>query len=278
MRGRLTALAAVVSVVVPGAATAAVPSPQAGIAADGGIGVRLVDAGPVTGDPRVRSYIIDRLVPGATIRRRIEISNTTAATVQVAVYPAGANLQRGLFAFASGRRGQNELSRWTSVSGALLRVKPGTTAIDTVTVRVPKKVSSGSRYAVVWAELSGTAPSAGGVRLVNRVGVRMYVTVGSRRPVPPGSNVQAADRTPSSGPTSGARGMSDTQLFGAVLVALLGAGTLAVARVRRRSSRLKEPGGGSQRATAERAYAISLRQDAGSPEENWLRAERELTA
>jgi hypothetical protein len=42
---------------------------------------------------------------------------------------------------------------------------------------VPRKASSGERYAVVWAQVS-TPAEAGGVRLVNRVGIRIYLSIG----------------------------------------------------------------------------------------------------
>lgn len=44
-------------------------------------------------------------------------------------------------------------------------------------IEVPKHAILGERYAVVWAEVS--APAANDVRLVNRVGVRMYVSIGA---------------------------------------------------------------------------------------------------
>jgi hypothetical protein len=49
---------------------------------------------------------------------------------------------------------------------------------ETVTIKVPKSASSGERYAVIWAAVSGPAPAGGGVTLVNRVGVRMYLSIG----------------------------------------------------------------------------------------------------
>jgi hypothetical protein len=47
-----------------------------------------------------------------------------------------------------------------------------------VTINVPKLASSGERYAVVWAEVSAPTSAAHGVKLVNRVGVRIYLSVG----------------------------------------------------------------------------------------------------
>ena len=47
----------------------------------------------------------------------------------------------------------------------------------TVLVSVPRFASAGERHAVVWAEVA--APGTSGVRLVNRVGIRLYLTVGT---------------------------------------------------------------------------------------------------
>jgi hypothetical protein len=55
---------------------------------------------------------------------------------------------------------------------------PGRKTVETVTVAVPQGASSGERYAVIWAEVSAPAPAGGGVTLVNRVGVRMYLAIG----------------------------------------------------------------------------------------------------
>jgi hypothetical protein len=74
---------------------------------------------------------------------------------------------------------QNELSSWTSVDRQMLRLEPGADAYETVTIAVPKEASTGERYAVIWAEVSAPARAGGGVTLVNRVGVRMYLSVGS---------------------------------------------------------------------------------------------------
>lgn len=65
------------------------------------------------------------------------------------------------------------------MSQAVLNLPPDGRAFETVAIRVPKIASAGERYGVVWAEASAPPPVSGGVRLVNRVGVRMYVSVGS---------------------------------------------------------------------------------------------------
>jgi hypothetical protein len=176
VRVRLIALALLVGMVVPvdGALAAA---PHHPFTRSVGIGVRLADVPADTRDPLARSYIVSRLAPETSIRRRVEIRNSTGSIADVAVYPAAAKFRHGAFAFASGHT-KNELSGWTSVSRKALRLRPGTSAFETVTINVPKAASVGEHYAVVWAEVATTAPAGGGVQLVNRVGVRMYVSIG----------------------------------------------------------------------------------------------------
>jgi hypothetical protein len=175
VRGRLIALSALVGIIVPaGTALAA----HASVTRPGSIGIRLADVSDESGNnPLARSYIVDRITPGTSIRRRVAIINSTTSTARVVVYPAAASLHSGSFAFASGR-GQNQLSDWTSVGRDIVRLLPGTSAFETVTITVPPGAPRGEHYGVIWAEVSAPAPSAGGVTLVNRVGIRMYVSVG----------------------------------------------------------------------------------------------------
>ena len=127
-------------------------------------------------DPLAFSYIVNRVAPGTTVQRRIEVSNSTRSTTAVAVYSAAASIHQGDFAFGPNHK-ENELSGWTSVSQGALRLQSGAKAFETVTIRVPKDASAGERYAVIWAEVSTSG--SGGVKLANRVGIRMYVSVGS---------------------------------------------------------------------------------------------------
>jgi hypothetical protein len=92
------------------------PARASALASEGGsIGVRLVDVpANATNDPRARMYIVDHLAPGTVIHRRIEISNTTAATEHVELYSAAAAIKKGSFLGAAGRT-RNDLSTWISV-------------------------------------------------------------------------------------------------------------------------------------------------------------------
>ena len=173
VRGGLIALPLLAGIAVSASSAIAAPLRHS----HGGIGIRLV-AMAASNDPLARSYIVGRLAPGTTINRRIEISNTTLSAADVAVYPAAADLRNGNFVFAGGRR-RNELTSWTSLSRRELTLPPNTRAFVMVTTKVPKLASSSERYAVVWAEVSSAPTSAAdGVKLVNRVGVRMYLSIG----------------------------------------------------------------------------------------------------
>jgi hypothetical protein len=149
------------------------------LAGPGGIGVRLLpNASSSTEDPLTLSYIVERIAPGHRVLRKVEISNTTDATADVLVFPAAASYIENKFSFAPGRM-KNSLSIWTTVARSVVRLAPGAETLDPVTINVPKRASSGERYAVVWAEVSSPSLTENGVRLVNRVGVRMYISVGN---------------------------------------------------------------------------------------------------
>jgi hypothetical protein len=167
----LIALASGVTGVSAASAASAPTSP-------GGIGVRLLpDMAAPSANPLTLSYIVEQIAPGSRVHRDVEISNTTNARADVVVYPAAANYVHNKFSFAPGRT-KDSLARWTRVARSVIQLAPGATAVDAVTIAVPKSASRGERYAVIWAEVSAPSPTHSGVRLVNRVGIRMYVSVG----------------------------------------------------------------------------------------------------
>ena len=143
------------------------------------VGIRLLDAPRSrSNDPRAHLYVVDHLHPGATLTRRVELSNDTSKPVRLSLYAAGADVQQGRFRFLDGR-GQNELASWTAVQPAQVWLPPGRTAPATLTISVPPTAAAGERYAVVWAELPTSVAAGGGVSAVNRVGVRVYLSVGA---------------------------------------------------------------------------------------------------
>jgi hypothetical protein len=179
VRGRLIALLLLVgtgAIIPTSGAFASTPNRPA--ASQGSVGIRLVAiAGALPSDPLSSSYVVHQLAPGTSLTRSVQIDNDSHAIVDVSVYPAAASIVRGTFAFAPGH-GEDELSSWTSVGRDTLRLAPGTESFDSLTIDVPSNASSGERYAVLWAEVSTSPMTAGGVALVNRVGIRMYLSIG----------------------------------------------------------------------------------------------------
>jgi hypothetical protein len=141
------------------------------------VGVRLLDAPADPGsDPRAQLYIVDHLRPGSEVSRRIEVTNSTREPLSVSLYIAGAAIVGGQFVGLNGRTA-NELSTWSAVLPSEVRLPAGGHATGTVRISVPRDAASGERYAAVWAEIR--AGSGSGVVQVNRVGIRLYVSVGS---------------------------------------------------------------------------------------------------
>lgn len=160
----VTVLAAVASVVLGTSAFA-----------QGTVGIRLVDA-PVdrVDDPRAHAYIVDHLQPGATISRRVAIINTTPSQLEVDLYAGAASVGGGGWSTAPGRA-RNELTGWVEVEPSRVEVPAGGEVLAAVTIEVPSDARPGERYAVIWAQ----PPSSGGdIDVVNRVGVRIYLSVG----------------------------------------------------------------------------------------------------
>ena len=117
-------------VIIPAGTAQASPTAHA-TAPTGGIGIRLV--GVPTGsssDPLARLYIMNRITPGTSLQRQIEVSNGTHSTAHVALYAAGAYLGDDRFRFASGHI-QDQLSSWTSVSRDAVSLLPGGDASET---------------------------------------------------------------------------------------------------------------------------------------------------
>ena len=141
----------------------------------GSIGIRLVDA-PTDrrDDPRAQTYIVDHLQQGATITRHVEVSSSVPTETTVSLYVAAATLEDGDFVFGEGRA-ENDLTDWSTIDPTELKVPSGGAVQAAVTIAVPTDADDGERFGVIWAELPG---SGGSANVVNRVGVRIYLSVG----------------------------------------------------------------------------------------------------
>lgn len=174
-------MAAVLFTAVTAAQAAAAPSGSAG-----SLGIRLIEDPAAGNDPRAMLYITDHVAPGTRIDRRVEVSNSTRSTAQVSMYASAATIVDGSFIGSEGRS-PNDLSTWTTVTPGTIDIPAGGKRIVDVSISVPADAPPGEQYGVVWAEVS-SAPVAGSITQVSRVGVRQYVSVG------PG-NAPAADFT-----------------------------------------------------------------------------------
>ncbi len=166
----------------PSAGPARSPAAPADAPAGAGasFGIRLVDVpGFSANDPRALQYITDHLPPGAVIRRRVLVENKSPSVAHVALYADAATISRGSFVGDNGDT-RSDLTTWIGASRQELTLAPGASAMDAVTIRVPRDASSGERYGVIWAQETSTVPSGNGlaIREVNRVGIRIYLSIG----------------------------------------------------------------------------------------------------
>ena len=176
------ALTAGVAVAAPASASTAAPSSVSRATGTGSIGLRLLEVpASARNDPRAQLYIVDHLAPGTVVHRRIEVSNTTGSTAHILLYPAAASVAKGSFLGAAGHT-RNDLSTWTSVSPGAPDVPAGGRVTATVTITVPRDAAPGEQYGVVWAEARTARIAGGGVVQVNRVGIRLYLSVGPGGP------------------------------------------------------------------------------------------------
>jgi hypothetical protein len=149
-------------------------------------GIRLVDV-PVdeANNPRAFRYIIDHLNPGTTIHRRVQIANLSALAARIAVYPDAAVIRGGYFVGDVGET-PSELTTWITLSSPRVSLTPNARAMVTVTIRVPRTASPGNLYGVIWAQETSLGKTGTGINVleINRVGIRIYLSVGPGGPAP----------------------------------------------------------------------------------------------
>lgn len=153
-----------------------IPAISASAQGGGGVGLQLVEA-PTDrrDDPRAHVHIVDHLAPGATIERTLEVVNTTDASLEIELYAGAATIADGAFLPADPGE-ENELSSWIELSEERVRLAANARQRVSATIAVPPDASEGERYAAVWAQ--PPAATAAGSTVVNRAGVRIYLSVG----------------------------------------------------------------------------------------------------
>ena len=180
MRRLLSALMLVAAVLA--AATGALARPAQAAAGPGpdSFGIRLVDVPTSEADnPRALRYIIDHLGPGTTIRRRILVENLGPRAARITVYPDAATISGGSFIGDAGET-RSDLTTWITTDRHAVVLGPHANTMVTVTIRVPRDASSGERYGVIWAQATSRLQYQNGLAVteINRVGVRIYLSVG----------------------------------------------------------------------------------------------------
>jgi len=147
-------------------------------APSGSIGARIVDVPLLTADdPRARLYIVDHAAPGTRIERQIEVSTTSTIPTPVEIYPAAASIEDGQFTGAPGRTA-NSVSQWTKVEPKSLDIPARGSVTVTVVVDIPADATEGEQYGVIWVQTRSSADASTGVVQTNRVGIRMYLSIG----------------------------------------------------------------------------------------------------
>jgi hypothetical protein len=191
---------ALVVLLVAGALAPATGTFAADTPVSGGVSIRLGEA-PVSrrADPRASSYIIDHVKPGSTIRRKVIVGDKATKPLAVQLYAGAAEIKSGEF-FPSSGRAKNEVSTWTSLSSSSVNLTAGEEKTVEATIAIPANASSGERYGVVWAEVR--SPGGTGVIQANRVGIRIYLSVGPGGEPPSDFTVDTlqANRLPSGQP------------------------------------------------------------------------------
>jgi hypothetical protein len=75
---------------------------------------------------------------------------------------------------------RSELTEWIRVQRPAVVLRPGASALDMVTIRVPRGATRGEHYGVIWVQQEAHLRVAKGfgVNEVARVGIRVYLAVG----------------------------------------------------------------------------------------------------
>lgn len=119
---------------------------------------------------------MDHVAPGEVIHRRLLATNTSRKRLHLELYPTAAVIRSGTFLSGQGRSG-NDLTSWITFDRTSLDLPAGRERPVAATIRIPATAPSGERYAALLAETASPA-GQGGIREINRVGVRVYLDVG----------------------------------------------------------------------------------------------------
>lgn len=129
---------------------------------------------PADTPDRERSYVVRTVAPGASFDDRLEARNPTDSPLDLVVEPVDAAVTPD-GSFAPGTTTTAE-GGWLRVTPDRLRVPARGSVRVALRVVVPADAAPGDHIAAVVVR-KAEAPSGSGVQVVNRVGVRVYLTV-----------------------------------------------------------------------------------------------------
>lgn len=125
-----------------------------------------------------------RLNPGSSERAQLTIENRSGDTQEVALYAVDAAPNGdGGFGMAPRAEPVSDAGGWIRISASRLTLAPHSLQEVGLTLTVPTTASVGPHYAGVVVEPANQPAGSGSLRVVKRLGVRVYLTVnGEQRP------------------------------------------------------------------------------------------------
>lgn len=153
------------------------PGGEARSAENGDFSLRPVR--PANAPARDRAYVVKTVAPGATLEDALEARNLTDAPLDLVVEPVDATVTAdGAFAAGGSRTATGS---WLSVTPSQVRVPAkGGTRVK-LRIAVPADAAPGDHIAAVVVRRAAAAQGRGTVRVVEQVGVRVYLTVAGGR-------------------------------------------------------------------------------------------------
>lgn len=124
-------------------------------------------------------FVYSEIEPGAVIEDAARILNTgsqKAETYELGAFDA-VYTQDGAFSFINDENNNKDLGGWITLSKKEVTVAPGNQVIVPFTIKVPEDAEPGDHAAAIAVKLKDTRQNVGGMKIVTRVGCRVYLTI-----------------------------------------------------------------------------------------------------
>jgi len=142
-------------------------------------------------NPLTQSWFIYTLEPGETKQGKVDVVNTSEEAMTARIYPVDAvTTKDGAFAPRPENVERTGVGAWITLSESEIILKPNEPKTVDFTLRVPENAEVGDHMGaiIIQAKESPEATEGTAMRVVNRVGARVYLTV-------PGEIVKKLDFT-----------------------------------------------------------------------------------